>query len=131
MGKTAGAAGCNDPVTRNHDRQRVRRVGAAHGPRRSWPAEPGGDLAVVSRGERRERVNMLLVGPQPLGTWVLVALGFAKEVVSQDELVLIEEALAVLAASLDGDYDAREHFTDLEHGREHITTMPAGTGEAR
>lgn len=93
--------------------------------------EAGGDLAVVGRGERRERVNMLLVGPQPLGTWVLVALGFAKEVVEQDERVLIEEALAALAASLDGDYDAREHFTDLEHGREHITTMPAGTGEAR
>ena len=97
--------------------------------------EAGGDLAVVGRGERREHVNMLLVGPQPLGTWVLVALGFAREVVSQDELVLIEEALGALAASLDGDYDARAHFADLECGRERererITTIPAGTGDVR
>ena len=92
--------------------------------------EAGGDLAVVGRGERRERVNMLLVGPQPVGTWVLVALGFAREVVSQDELVLIEEALGALAASLDGDYDAREHFADLERGRERITT-PAPVGGVR
>ena len=93
--------------------------------------EAGGDLAVVGRGERRERVNMLLVGPQPVGTGVLVALGFAREVVSQDELVLIEEALGALAASLDGDYDAREHFPDLERGRERTTTIPAGTGDVR
>ena len=71
-----------------------------------------------------------LCGPQPLGTWVLVALGFAKEVVSQDELELIEEALGALAASLDGDYDAREHFADLERGRERITT-PAPVGGVR
>jgi len=95
--------------------------------------EAGGDLAVVGRGERRERVNMLLVGPQPLGTWVLVALGFAREVVSQSGWMMTAGTLGALAASLDGDYDARAHFADLERGRERerITTIPAGTGDVR
>ncbi|HRQ57351.1 MAG TPA: HypC/HybG/HupF family hydrogenase formation chaperone [Azoarcus taiwanensis] len=72
-----------------------------------------GDLAIVERAGRRQQVNMLLVGPQGLGTWVLVALGFAKEVVEPGELALIEDALAALAASLDGDYDPATHFRDL------------------
>lgn len=76
--------------------------------------EADGDLAVVERHGRRERVNMMLLGEQPVGTWVLVSLGFAKEVVETEELALIEEALAALAASLDGSYDAGEWFRDLD-----------------
>ena len=75
--------------------------------------EAGGDLAVVGRGERRERVNMLLVGPQPVGTWVLTSMGLAKEVVEPEQLALIEEALTALAASLDGDYEASQYFQDI------------------
>jgi hydrogenase expression/formation protein HypC len=60
-----------------------------------------GSVAIVERHGRLERLNMLLLGPQPIGTWVLASLGFAKEVVDADALVLIEEALAELAASLD------------------------------
>ena len=75
--------------------------------------EAGGDIAIVERGERRERINMLFVGPQPVGTWVLVQLGFAKEVVEAEQLALIEEALEALAASLDGNYDPQRYFTDL------------------
>jgi hydrogenase expression/formation protein HypC len=80
--------------------------------------EAGGDIAIVERHGRREHANMLLVGPQPLGTWVLVALGFAKEVVEPEELALIEDALAALAASLDGDYAPDAHFRDLADARE-------------
>lgn len=79
--------------------------------------EAGGDLAIVARHGRRERVNMLLVGRQPLGTWVLVSLGFAKEVVAADALALIEDALAALAASLDDDYAPQAHFRDLDRSR--------------
>jgi hydrogenase expression/formation protein HypC len=68
---------------------------------------------VVALYLRRECVSMLLIGPQPVGTWVLTALGFAREVVDEDALTLIEEALAALAASLDGDYDADSYFRDL------------------
>ncbi len=79
--------------------------------------EAGGDIAVVERHGRQERVNMLLVGPQDVGSWVLVSLGFAKEVVEPEELALIEDALAALAASLDHDYSPEAHFRDLIDAR--------------
>ena len=58
---------------------------------------------------------MMLLGSQPVGTWVLTQLGLAKEVIEPEQLVLIEEALTALAASLDGDYDADRYFHDLKH----------------
>ena len=72
---------------------------------------------------------MLLVGPQPVGTWVLVALGFAKGGGRAGRAGADRGGLAALAASLDGDYDAREYFADLDR-REHITTMPPSHGGA-
>ncbi len=76
--------------------------------------EGDGDFAWVERGGRREFVNMMLIGPQPLGAWVLTSLGLAREVVEPGQLALIEEALAALAASLEDDYDASRHFSDLQ-----------------
>jgi len=76
-----------------------------------WEGE--GDFAWVERAGQRERINMMLLGPQPVGTWVLTSLGLAKEVVEPEQLALIEEALTALAASLDGDYDAGRYFQDL------------------
>lgn len=77
------------------------------------------DYAIVERqhggGLRRERVNMMLIGAQPIGTWILASLGFAKEVVADDERALIEDALAAVAAALDGDYDPAAHFSDLSN----------------
>lgn len=57
---------------------------------------------------------MMLIGPQPPGTWVLASLGLAKEVVEPGQLALIEDALAALVASLAGDYDSSRHFGDLQ-----------------
>ena len=79
--------------------------------------DPDGDFAWVERGEgeslRRERVNMMLIGPQPVGSWVLTSLGLAKEVVEDEQRQLIEDALSALAASLEGDFDPSQHFQDL------------------
>ena len=76
-----------------------------------------GDLAIVERDrggiKRRERVSMILIGPQPLGTWVVVSLGLAREVVDDDYRHLIEDALEALTASLTGTYDPEKHFSDL------------------
>lgn len=75
--------------------------------------EGDGDFAWVERGERRERINMMLLGAQPVGTWVLTSLGLAREVVEPEQLALIEEALTALAASLGGDYEPERYFRDL------------------
>lgn len=79
--------------------------------------DPDGDFAWVERGEgdslRRERVNMMLIGAQPVGTWILAALGLAKETVDEENRRLIEDALAALDESLHGDYDPGRHFVDL------------------
>lgn len=82
-----------------------------------------GDFAVVERrqGEelRRERINMMLVGPQAVGTWVLVALGLAQEVIADGDRALIEDALAALSAAMAGNYDPSQHFADLGDKRDH------------
>lgn len=79
--------------------------------------DPDGDFAWVERGAgeqlRRERVNMMLIGAQPVGTWILSQLGLAKEVIDDAERALIEDALAALDASLDDRYDPSQHFKDL------------------
>lgn len=93
----------------------------------AWEGESG-DLAIVERehreaGEvriRRERVNMMLIGAQPIGTWILSSLGLAKEVIEDDQRALIEDALAALSASLADDYDPSQHFTDLRPGRSEL-----------
>ncbi|MCP5268798.1 MAG: HypC/HybG/HupF family hydrogenase formation chaperone [Zoogloeaceae bacterium] len=82
-----------------------------------WDDEEG-FFAWVERGEgdnlRRERVNMMLIGAQPVGTWILASLGLAKETVEEEDRLLIEDALAALDASLHGDYDPSQHFVDLK-----------------
>lgn len=79
--------------------------------------DESGDFAIVERRQgdtlRRERINMMLIGPQPVGTWILGSLGLAQEVIDDHERNLIEDALTALAASLAGDYDPALHFIDL------------------
>lgn len=72
-----------------------------------------GDFAWAERPGRRERLNMMLVGPQAVGTWVLAAQGLAKDVVTEQQRLLIEDALVALAEALEGNYDPARHFTDL------------------
>ena len=54
---------------------------------------------------------MMLIGPQPVGSWAHPR--SAQEVVEDDQRHLIEDALSALAASLDGDFDPSQHFQDL------------------
>jgi len=90
--------------------------------------DAGGDIATVERPQgggdntvRRETVNMMLIGPQAIGTWILSSLGLAKEVIDDEERALIEDALAALSASLEGDYDPARHFGDLQAGRSELS----------
>ena len=75
-----------------------------------------GEFAWVAMadGSQRERVNMMLVGPQENGSWVLTALGTARELLTPDEADTINDALAALSASIEGHYDPANHFADLK-----------------
>ncbi|MBR1279739.1 HypC/HybG/HupF family hydrogenase formation chaperone [Bradyrhizobium sp. AUGA SZCCT0283] len=68
-------------------------------------------------GERRE-IDMRLVGDQPEGTWVLVFLDAAREVVTSEQALLIGSALDALRLALGGKTEDIDHlFPDLA-GRE-------------
>lgn len=71
--------------------------------------------AECAAGRRSERLNMLLVGAQPPGTWVLAFQGSALRVMSEDEALQTQAALAALDAVLGGDagHDFDRFFADL------------------
>jgi hydrogenase expression/formation protein HypC len=73
--------------------------------------EARGFHALCSGRSGDELVNMMLVGPQPPGTWVLNFLGSAREVLSEEDARNADRALDALEAVMSGaesiDYD---HF---------------------
>ena len=76
--------------------------------------EPG--YAWCQHGDRREKVDTTLVGNPPVGTWVLVFLGSARELLDVDHAAQITDALQALAAAAQGD-SLDGFFADLD-GRE-------------
>lgn len=59
-------------------------------------------------------VDMRLVGEQPPGTWVLVFLQAAREVISAERAAQVQQALAALQAVQSGATDFSAFFADLE-----------------
>ncbi|MBC7917520.1 MAG: HypC/HybG/HupF family hydrogenase formation chaperone [Rhodoferax sp.] len=62
-----------------------------------------------------ESVNMLLIGQQPVGTWVLSFLGWAREVIDEQRAKEIDLALDGLQQIMDGAdaIDVAYHFPGL------------------
>ncbi|HSD60806.1 MAG TPA: HypC/HybG/HupF family hydrogenase formation chaperone [Burkholderiales bacterium] len=54
------------------------------------------------RGER-QRLNILLIGPQAPGAWVMSFLGTAREVITPQQAQEVNQALDALEAALRGD----------------------------
>jgi hydrogenase expression/formation protein HypC len=73
--------------------------------------EPGHALG-EGRG-RRETLDLMLVGDQAIGTWVLAFHGAAVRVLSAVEARQTNAALDALEAVLAGDGDVDAHFADL------------------
>jgi len=71
-----------------------------------------GTATAVGRG-RTERLNMLLVGELPPGSWVLAFQGAAMRPMSADEAARTDAALDALEAVLAGSGDTDAHFSDL------------------
>ena len=64
------------------------------------------------RGQR-ELLDLMLVGDQPVGTWVLAFRGAAMRVMSVEEARETNGALDALEAVLAGENDINAHFADL------------------
>lgn len=76
--------------------------------------------AECAAGGRSERLNMLLVGAQPPGTWVLAFQGSALRVMTEGDALQTRAALAALDAALSGEAGPQAFdtfFADLA-GRE-------------
>lgn len=70
--------------------------------------------SAVCEGQGEQRViDMTLVGEQPVGTWVLVFLDAAREVVTGEQAVLIGDALTALQLAMEGETDIDHLFPDL------------------
>jgi hydrogenase expression/formation protein HypC len=65
-----------------------------------------------TRSESRE-IDMALVGEQPEGSWVLVFLDTAREVLSEDEAAKITNALEALLLVAQGNTNIDHLFADL------------------
>ena len=70
-------------------------------------------FAVCEAGGRRERLNIMLLGPQSAGTWLLAFQGSAVRVMSEDEALQTRTALAALDAAMHGADDLDVYFADL------------------
>lgn len=58
-------------------------------------------------------VDIALIGPQPAGTWVLVFLGAAREVLEESEALQMRDALAAVGSVMHGNENIDRFFTDL------------------
>jgi hydrogenase expression/formation protein HypC len=84
-------------------------------PMRVIESLPGRALC-EGQGERR-LIDMRLVGEQVPGTWVLVFLDAAREVVSAEQAALVGQALEAVGLAMRGEADIDHLFPDLS-GRE-------------
>ena len=75
-------------------------------------ASLGGDVECEGRG-RRERINFMLLGPQPVGAWVLAFQGSALRTMTAEEAMQTDRALDALAAAEAGAGNLDDYFADL------------------
>lgn len=74
------------------------------------------EVMSVCRGRNGDvEVNMLLVGQQPVGTWVIAFLGWARELIDEQQAKDIDLALDGLQQIMDGAdaIDVPHHFPGL------------------
>jgi hydrogenase expression/formation protein HypC len=76
-----------------------------------------GSFAWCEADGRQERLDMMLIGEQPPGTWVLAFQGAARQVMSDTEAAQARAGRQALAAVLAGAGDVEAFFADLV-GRE-------------
>lgn len=76
-----------------------------------------GESALCSYRGDTTLVDMMLVGEQPVGTWLLVFLYAAREVISEQKARQITDALEAMRLAMQGETQLDHLFADLV-GRE-------------
>ncbi|MDD5393070.1 MAG: HypC/HybG/HupF family hydrogenase formation chaperone [Thiothrix sp.] len=72
------------------------------------------DLMALCRGRNGDEVvNMMLIGSQPAGTWVVNFLGSARDILTAQEADLINRALDGLVAAANGETDFDPYFPNV------------------
>ncbi len=66
--------------------------------------ESNGASALCEGRNGRERLNMLLVADAPAGSWVLAFLGYARELLTEDDAARINAALDQVEAAVRGEF---------------------------
>ncbi len=77
-------------------------------------------LCEGQEGIRRE-INTQLVGDPPVGTWLLIFIDAAREIISEQEASKIGNALEALKIAMSGGTNFDHLFADLE---DHETLLP-------
>lgn len=67
--------------------------------------ESGEATALCEGRSGRQRINMLMVGPCPAGSWVMTFLGVARDILTEEDADHINRTLDGLEAVLRGDFD--------------------------
>lgn len=78
--------------------------------------EAGEFMSICQGRNGKEQINMMLIGSQPVGTWVLSFLGSARQVLSETEAAHINQALDGMAAIMSGETDINidDYFPGME-----------------
>ncbi len=73
---------------------------------------PGYAVCETGDGSRR-RIDTLLLGEQPVGTWLLTFLDTAREALSEEHAAQISNALQAVELAMQGDANVDHLFQDL------------------
>ena len=72
-----------------------------------------GESALCVYREQENLIDMMLVGEQPIGTWLLVFLDTAREILSEQKAQQIADALEAMHLAMQGETQLDHLFADL------------------
>ena len=75
--------------------------------------ETGNGSALCEGLGQRRQINTLLVGDQPVGTWLLTFLDTAREILTADDAAKIADAVRAVNLVMQGATDVDHLFADL------------------
>jgi hydrogenase expression/formation protein HypC len=70
-------------------------------------------FAICEAGDRQKRVNTLFVGEVEPGQWLLVFLDSAREILTEEQALQLNNALLAVEQAVNGNPDVDHLFADL------------------